>query len=89
MTWNLLKIILCIICHLWFILEAECRLCTMVRVLKVQSRDEANIVLFNYPSQLMQMDLFYYLGDLLDETEVLEWLIQQQSSISDEDVVER
>ena len=31
----------------------------------------------------------YYLGDLLDETEVLEWLIQQQSSIADEDVVER
>ena len=29
------------------------------------------------------------LGDLLDETEVLEWLIQQQSSIADEDIVER
>ena len=30
-----------------------------------------------------------FLGDLLDETEVLEWLIQQQSSIADEDIVER
>ena len=29
------------------------------------------------------------IGDLLDETEVLEWLIQQQSSIADEDIVER
>ena len=30
-----------------------------------------------------------FLGDLLDETEVLEWLIQQQSFIADEDIVER
>ena len=33
--------------------------------------------------------LNWLLGDLLDETEVLEWLIQQQSSIADEDIVER
>ena len=33
--------------------------------------------------------MFPTLGDLTDETEVLEWLIQQQTAISDEDIVER